>query len=262
MTASITDPGVWPAMRAKAAALLDPRSRATGLSQLNAALAVAILAAVATTVLETEPTISAGREGLFRLAELVFCAIFLAEYLARVWVAAEHGGWGARLRWMVSPAALVDLGAILPALVAPNLGPLYLLRLLRLVLIFRLAKLGRFSAAWRLVSDALAARRMELLLSLYAAIFLMLVSASLLFLVEGQAQPEKFGSIPRALWWSVVTLTTIGYGDVSPVTALGKAIAGVTAILGIGLIAAPTGILAAAFSDALARRRADLPSPK
>lgn len=83
----------------------------------------------------------------------------------------------------------------------------------------------------------------------------MIVSATLLYLVEGPGQPEKFGSIPRALWWSIVTLTTIGYGDVYPETALGRVLAGFTALLGIGLIAVPTGILAAAFSDALEQQR-------
>jgi voltage-gated potassium channel len=81
-------------------------------------------------------------------------------------------------------------------------------------------------------------------------------SSSLLYLVEAEAQPDAFGSLPRALWWSIATLTTVGYGDVTPITVLGKLFAGVTAIAGIGLIAMPTGVLAAAFSDALQRKRA------
>ncbi len=85
----------------------------------------------------------------------------------------------------------------------------------------------------------------------------MLVSATALYMAEGAVQPQQFGSIPRALWWSVVTLTTIGYGDVTPVTPLGKMLAGVTAFLGVGLIAAPTGILAAAFSEAAHHKRGD-----
>jgi voltage-gated potassium channel len=84
---------------------------------------------------------------------------------------------------------------------------------------------------------------------------LLLISSTFLYLVEGDAQPEAFGSIPRAMWWSIATLTTVGYGDVIPVTALGRVFSGVTAIIGIGLIAMPTGILAAAFSDGLERRR-------
>ena len=98
-------------------------------------------------------------------------------------------------------------------------------------------------------------RRFELLLSLAVALVLLVLSSTAMYLVEGPTNPEAFGSIPRAMWWSIVTLTTIGYGDVFPVTLGGRMVAGVTAICGIGLIAAPTGILSAAFSDALARRR-------
>jgi voltage-gated potassium channel len=88
-----------------------------------------------------------------------------------------------------------------------------------------------------------------------AALFVLLVSATCLYAVEGPRQPDKFGSIPRALWWSVVTLTTIGYGDVYPATTLGKFLTGITAVVGVGLIATPAGILAAAFSDALQKQR-------
>ena len=234
---------------------LDPRRRRRGLSRLNRVLVAAILASVALALLETERTVYVGREGLFRGAELGFAVLFSLEYLARLWTAAENGGWRARLRWVVTPAALIDLLAIVPALLTIAAGPTYILRLARLLRIMRIAKLGRFSRAWDLARDAIASRRYELLLAFYAAVLVMIVSSTLLFAVEGPAQPEKFGSIPRAMWWSVVTLTTIGYGDVYPETGLGRVLAGLTAVLGIGLIAVPTGILAAAFSDALQRQR-------
>lgn len=242
-------------VRCRLAQALDPTSREDGLSRLNRALAVLILASVALAVLETEPVVLSGRETLFRGAEIVFGAVFALEYLARFWAAAERGGWRARWRWAVSPWALIDLIAILPVLIAVGAAPFYLLRLVRLLRLLRLAKLGRTSAALSLLSGAVRERRFELLVSLYAALLVMLVSAALMHLIEGAVQPEAFGSIPRALWWAVVTLTTIGYGDVYPLTIAGKFVAGATAVLGIGLIAAPTGILAAAFSDALARRR-------
>jgi voltage-gated potassium channel len=111
------------------------------------------------------------------------------------------------------------------------------------------------SSAWRHIGEAISSRRSELFLSLFAGIGLMVFSATLLYLAEGDAQPDKFGSIPRALWWAVATLTTIGYGDIYPVTPIGKLLASVTAVTSIGLIALPTGILAAAFSDAMARHR-------
>lgn len=96
----------------------------------------------------------------------------------------------------------------------------------------------------------------ELLLSVGVAGLLLLLSSAFLYAVEAAAQPEAFGSVPRALWWSIATLTTVGYGDVTPITALGKLFAGITAVAGIGLIAMPTGILAAAFSDAFQKKDA------
>ncbi|WP_068876756.1 MULTISPECIES: ion transporter [unclassified Phenylobacterium] len=240
---------------------LEPAWRSDGVSWLNRFLIAAILASVAVALLETEPTVISGRENLFRAAELGFAAIFAVEYAVRFWTAAEDGGWRARLRWIVSPAAIIDLLAILPAIFAAVAAPSYLLRLARLLRILRLAKLGRFSKAWSLVARAIASRRYELLLTFYGAVVIMIVSATLLYLAEGPVQPEKFGSIPRALWWSVVTLTTIGYGDVYPETLLGRVFAAMTAVFGIGLIAAPTGILAAAFSDALQAQRDEKAGP-
>jgi len=237
---------------------LDPRRHPRGLSWLNRIVVISIVASVVAAILETEPVIRIGREHLFRTAELVFAAFFGAEYAARFWVAAEEGGWRARLRWIVSPAAIVDLLAIVPAFFALVGAPSYLLRTVRLLRILRIAKLGRFSRSWSLASHALASRSHELALALYAGVLVMVVSATLLFFAEGHVQPEKFGSIPRALWWAVVTLTTIGYGDVYPVTSLGRVLAGITAVLGIALIAIPTGIMAAAFSDALEQQRREL----
>jgi voltage-gated potassium channel len=113
------------------------------------------------------------------------------------------------------------------------------------------------SRAWRHVSTAVHSRRFELGLTLGMALVAMLVSATLLYWAEGEAQPDKFGSIPRSLWWSIVTLTTVGYGDVLPITPLGKFISAVVAIIGIGIIAMPAGIMAAAFSDAIQKHRSD-----
>ena len=130
-----------------------------------------------------------------------------------------------------------------------------LLRLFRLVRILRLAKLGRFSLAMRHLSQAVSERRVELLLSLMLAAFVLVFAAAGMYALEGASSPEAFGSIPRAMWWSVCTLTTVGYGDIYPHTVPGKILGGLTATAGIGLIAMPTGILAAAFSDAFQRAR-------
>jgi voltage-gated potassium channel len=126
---------------------------------------------------------------------------------------------------------------------------------MQLARLVRLARIGRFSRALNLVFEAIRSRGTELLMAIGIAFALMLAAATLLYIVEGPVQPEAFGSIPRAMWWAVATLTTVGYGDVVPVTPLGRVLAAVTALAGIGFIALPTGILASAFTDALRRAR-------
>lgn len=239
---------------------LDPSARPDGLSLANKVLTVAIVLSVMSAILETEASVAARFAAAFGVCEVVFTALFLAEYVVRIWIAPEDPRyadplWG-RLRWMTTPTAIIDVVALIPALIFVGAGPVYILRLFRLARILRIAKLGRMSSAITLMGDAIAERRFELLLSLAVATVLLVLSSTAMYLIEGPINPEAFGSIPRAMWWSIVTLTTIGYGDVVPVTLGGRMVAGVTAICGIGLIAAPTGILSAAFSDALARRRA------
>ena len=119
----------------------------------------------------------------------------------------------------------------------------------------RLAKLGRTSKAWDHIREAVYERRYEFALILFLLVLTVLISASLLYLAEAEAQPDKFGSIPRSLWWAIVTLTTVGYGDAYPVTALGRFLAGIIAITGVMMIALPTGIFASSFTEAMERRQ-------
>ena len=250
-----------PTLRRKLYVQLDPARWPTkGLSPLNKLICAVILLATAMAVVETEPMVTQGRERLFRVAELAFGLFFAAEYLARLWVVAEVDGssptWRRRLRFVFSPSGLIDLAVIATSFAPFLTGNAQMLRLLRLIRIVRLAKLGRMSAAMRHLGEAIASRRMELGLTAGIGIGLMVTGATLLYWIEGDVQPDKFGSIPRALWWAVITLTTTGYGDSYPVTPLGKAVAACVAICGIGVIALPTGILAAAFSDALQRAEA------
>lgn len=230
-----------------------------GLSPLNRAVAALILVSIAVAVLESERTLFVAWEPFFVTAELVITALFVVEYVARVWTSAENPRFGpglrGRLRYMASPPAILDVLAIAPLFLAMVGSEAFLFRLLRLLRILRLAKLARYSSAMSAIGEAIASRRYELIASIAGALILLLISSTCLYIVESEAQPETFGSIPRAMWWSVATLTTVGYGDVVPVTLAGRVLAGVTAIIGIGLIAMPTGILASAFSDALARRR-------
>ena len=239
---------------------LHPAARKEeGLSPTNRLIALLIVLSAAVAVLETEALVHDGREGLFFLAEMVFSLLFAAEFAGRLWTSAEHPDYGpglaGKLRYLRSPAAIFDMLALLPIFLTALGAEAFLLRLARLLRILRLARLGRFSVAMSSISEAIRSRREELLLSLGVAALVLVISSALLYLVEGGVQPENFGSIPRAMWWSIVTLTTVGYGDVFPMTAVGRILAAITAVTGIGLIAMPAGILAASFSDAMKRQR-------
>ena len=242
-------------LRMAVLAELDPRERPHGLSKTNKVLCGLILTAVISAAIETEPTISDSHQQLFRLLELSFGALFATELLVRWWSAAGEAktigeAWKSRVRWLFSVPTLIDVLALSPTFFSAGSMPFYGLRLVRLLRILRIARLGRFSRAWKFLAKAIASRQDELLMTFVAALSVMLISSTALYVAEGDVQPEKFGSIPRAMWWALETLTTIGYGDVAPVTPLGKILAGMTAFLGIGLIAVPTGIIASAFTQA------------
>lgn len=250
----------WRALRHRVYRQLEPTAwPRKGLSPVNSFLVGLILFAVLSAVLETEATIAGGREELFGDLEVALGAIFLVEYCARVWVAVENPIFAAhawpRLRYALTPIAIIDLLAILPALFAFGGAPSLVLRFFRVLRMLRLAKLGRTSSAWLHIREAVYERRHEFALIIGLLGLAVLIAASLLYWAEADAQPDKFGSIPRSIWWAIVTLTTVGYGDVYPVTALGRVFAGIIAIIGVGLIALPTGIFAASFSDAMRRHR-------
>ncbi len=238
--------------------LLEPSAwRRQGLSPVNKAVAILICFAALIAILESEPTLYLGRENLFFATELLLTGLFLVEYAARLWAAGEdpsYQGILGRVRYAMTWTAIVDLLALLPIFLVFLGNEAFLLRIFRLIRIVRVARLGRFSSALWAINEAVHARRFELLMSFAIASMLLLLSSTLLYIVEGGIQPQTFGSIPRSMWWSVATLTTVGYGDVYPVTVIGRIFAGLTAITGIGLIAMPTGILASAFSDAIQRR--------
>jgi voltage-gated potassium channel len=239
---------------------LDPTAwRRTGLSPVNFVVATFIVVSCLVAILETEPLVADGHGLLFDRLEMAFGIAFSVEFLARLWSIVEQPGvrspWGRRLRFFFSFPSIFDLLAI-----AATLLPVWgaggaLFRLVRLLRIMRLARLGRLTTALRTLHTAVSSRRYELAASAGLAFLVILFGATALYLAEGQVQPDRFGSIPRALWWAVITMTTIGYGDVYPVTPLGKCFAALVAAAGIAIIAMPTGILAAAFTDACQQDR-------
>ncbi len=238
---------------------LDPQAwRARGLSPLNLLFVVAILVATFSAIIQTEPKLSQAYSELFQALELSLGILFGLEYLGRLWTIVERdphrSHFSQRFQYALQPAALLDLFTVAVTLLPFVTINVMALRLFRLLRILRLAKLGRMSAALRLLYDVVNSRKYELGVTLALATTVLILGATALYWIEGSLQPEQFGSIPRALWWAVITLTTIGYGDAYPITAAGKIVAAIVAISGIGLIAMPTGILASAFSDAVRKR--------
>ncbi len=247
-------------LRHRLAVALDPDLRHhPGLSPANTFFAILILVATVMVVVETEDSVFNAHRLFFYWGERLISALFISEYLVRAWCAQENPQFGrgfrGLFRYIFSIGSLVDLVAIIPAIILFNGQATLSFRIFRILRMLRIARLGRLSNAWEHMIKAIGARREELFLAFAAGLIIMLTSATLLYMAEGEVQPTTFGSIPRAMWWSVVTLTTIGYGDAVPVTLLGKIFAAFTALAGIGLIAMPTGIIAAALSDSVQLRR-------
>ncbi|MCZ7662877.1 MAG: potassium channel family protein [Thermoleophilia bacterium] len=147
--------------------------------------------------------------------------------------------------------------AIFPFYVGVGRLDLRFLRALRLFRLLRVLKLARYSESLALLGRVFRAKKEELVVTLCAVLFLLFLASSFIYYVEHEAQPEAFSSIPAAMWWGVATLTTVGYGDVYPVTVAGKVLGAIVAMLGIGLFALPAGILASGFADEMRRKRTD-----
>jgi voltage-gated potassium channel len=221
-------------------------------------LVVLIVSNLIAVTLESVPELGARYAFAFELIEYFSLLVFTLEYGLRLWCAVEHGphqhlsGTRARLKYALSPAGLVDLAAVLPFWLALVLPADF-----RFVLVFRMVrffKIARYSPAMRSLLDVLYRERRALFGCLVITLGISLVAAALMHLAEGKVQPDKLGTIPDALWWSIVTVGTIGYGDVVPVTVLGKLIATGTIFLGLIMMALPIGIIATAFSEQIHRR--------
>ena len=217
-----------------------------------------IILTLAATVLESVPRLAAAHGAVFETIEWVALATFSLEYVARLWTAVEHPPWRrlgpirSRLRFVASPTGLIDLAAVLPFwlsfIVAADFKAFLVLRLIRFF------KLTRYSPAMRSLLEALYAERRALLGCFVILCGATLVAAALMHVAEGATQPEKFGTIPDAMWWAIVTLGTVGYGDAVPVTAAGRLVAGLTIFVGLLMVALPVGIVATAFANEVHRR--------
>lgn len=215
-----------------------------------------VLLNTATVVLDSVKAIDAHYHPLFVGIELLSIYIFTLEYVLRVWSCVEDRRyskpfWG-RIRFMLSPLALIDLLAVLPFYLSIGLLDLRFLRLVRLL---RLLKVTRYVRALHVIGQVVRRKRAELLVTLGMIGLILLLVSSVMYSIESVAQPDKFGSIPDTMWWGVATLTTVGYGDVYPITPAGKVFSSIIAVLGLGLFAIPTGILASGFNEQLQERR-------
>lgn len=219
-----------------------------------------ILLNVIVAVVDTVPSIALKLGVWLDWFELVSVLVFSIEYGARVWSCVESDDvqtpfWG-RVVFALRPMLLMDLAVVLPfyfPFFGLDLRPLRALRLLR---ILRVAKIGRYFPALRAIHRVVESKREELVITTMLLLLLLVFSSSVLFYAENDAQPEAFSSIPATMWWAIATLTTVGYGDIYPVTTMGKLLASVIAVAGVGLFALPTAILGAGFVEELGKRHA------
>ena len=219
-----------------------------------------IVANVLATVCETVDDLHRRFRWEFATFEIASIAIFSVEYVARLWSVTSSPRFArpvaGRLRFMTTPLAVVDLLAILPFFVAAVGGlDLRFVRILRVFRLFRLLKLARYVKSVHTLAEVVKAKKEELLVAVTFALILLVFASSLLYFTEHETQPLIFSSIPAAMWWGVCTLTTVGYGDVYPVTPLGQLLGGTISIIGVGVFALPAGILASGFTERIQRNR-------
>jgi len=247
--------------RQRTADVLEPDFNTDRFSRIvNLSLIVLISLNVLAITLESVDTILTRYRPAFRVFEIFSVGVFTVEYLARVWSCIDQAEVRhrtpivGRLRYIASPLALVDLAAILPFYLS-----LYLavdLRFLRGLRLLRLFKLARYSPALGALLDVMRKEADTLLAAFVVLFILLMISAAGIYVLEHNVQPESFGSIPASMWWAIVTLTTLGYGDVVPVTTGGKILGGFMGVLGVGMIAMPAAILASGFADSVHARKA------
>ncbi|HTT85003.1 MAG TPA: cyclic nucleotide-gated ion channel [Rhizomicrobium sp.] len=247
-------------LRQSAYAILEEgQLQSPGSRIIEAALITLIIANVVAVALETVPAIYQPFRGFFHGFELFSIAAYTTEYSTRVWSSMEdprvaaRGPLRGRLAFALRPLMIVDFLAFAPSYLA-FVFPIDL-RLLRIFRLLRLVKLARYSQALPALLGVLYAERSALFASFILTLCVMCVSAELMQITEGNIQPKSFGTMPDAMYWAITTLTTVGYGDLVPVTPLGKLIAGVTMVTGLLLFALPIGILANGFVSDLHRRQ-------
>ena len=251
----------WRSMRRFAYDYLHDENNESRLSHwTNLALITLILCNVLAVLLESVNAIYKTHQVFFDVFENASIAVFTAEYLLRLWCVVEarpeQSAWKSRWQWITSPGAIIDLQAILPAYI--NFFVHFDLRFLRILRLLRLLKLTRYFTSLQMLLRVIEREKGSFQAVLFILSILIVMAAAGVYMVENQAQPDVYSSIPASMWWAVVTLTTVGYGDVTPITPLGRALGAMITILGLGLAALPAGILATGIANELEERKKTL----
>ncbi|NOU52612.1 ion transporter [Pseudoalteromonas sp. JBTF-M23] len=248
--------------REKVAALLEGSGRLYQAGRyLDLFLIALIMTNVVAIVLESVPSLAKQYHHQFLQLELVSVAIFTVEYLLRLWSCVDKleykhlscNNIKKRIKYFFSALAIIDLLAILPTLLMVFVT--FDLRFLRVIRLLRIFKLTRYSRAMQLLLAAFKEEGSSLMAAFFIMSVVLIMASCGIYLLEHDVQPDKFGSIPQAMWWAMATLTTVGYGDVVPITAAGRFFGGVITMLSMGMVAIPTGLLASSFADQLRKRR-------
>lgn len=240
--------------------LIDPSSADDTESRIfNFGMLILVTLNVIAVMLETEEAFYSRHQTFLNTFDVISVGIFTIEYILRIWSCTEDPKFkhpvNGRLRFALSPYMVIDLLSFLPFYL-PIFGiDLRFIRVVRLFRLFRLMKVGHYSRSLARLVNVLTSKKEELGITLFAGAILLIIMSSLLYFIEHESQPDKFSSISASLWWGVVTLTTVGYGDVYPITVLGKIVGGTISMLGIGLFAMPAGIIASGFASELQKNK-------
>ena len=226
---------------------------------VNYSIFTLIILNILAVMFETIDSFAAAYQQQLYAFEVFSVACFTIEYIFRLWVSTSHPKYclpvSGRMRYSLSFFALIDLLAILPFYL-PMLIPIDLrfVRVLRMLRLLRILKIGRYFESLNVITAVLKEKKEELTITAVFGSILLVFSSSMMYYFEHTAQPEAFPSIPGTLWWGVVTLTTVGYGDVFPITPAGRVFGALIAFIGIGLFALPTGILGAGFVEVIGKK--------
>lgn len=225
---------------------------------------ILIISNISALILESYDEINQEYSLFFTYFEYFSVAIFTLEYIIRIWISDKtKEDKTERLNFAFSTAGIIDLIAILPFYL-PFIFPfdLRVIRILRLFRLLRIFKLGRYSKSLKTIRFILKETKAELSTTVFVTFVLMILSSTLMYYIEHDDQPEQFASIGDSFWWAIATLTTVGYGDVYPVTALGKLLSGIIALIGIGFVALPTGIISSAFIEKIQKDKQKIKKEK